>query len=161
MTVPETEERNVFEYGPYVQVAALCERVLREGDGVLSLIRLVDVINHTERGPEPPEEMPTVRYPLTLVLSLKSGRARGRQDVTVTPELPSGETLPPVSTTVQLEGEGRGANIVAPLDIPYSLEGLYWFNIRLGEHILTRLPLQVRYSRTVTAGPATTGPGVQ
>ena len=160
MTTSESEERNPFEYGPYIQVAALCERVLREGDGVLSLIRIVDVINHTERGSDPPPEMPTIRYPLTFVLALKSGRARGRQEVTITPELPSGETMPPVTTTIQLEGEGRGANIVAPLDIPYSLEGLYWFNIRLGKHILTRLPLQVRYSRTVT-GQATSGPATE
>ena len=157
MTTPETEAHNPFEYGPYLQVAALCERALREGDGVLSLIRIVDVITHTERGPNPPSEMPSIRYPLTFVLMLKSGRARGRQEVTITPELPSGETMPPVMTTIQLEGEGRGANLVAPLDIPYSLEGLYWFNIRLGEHVLTRLPLQVRYSRTVT-GQATGGP---
>ena len=152
-----TEGQNPFEYGPYIQVAALCERVLQEGDGVLSLIRIIDVINHTERGPNAPADMPTVRYPLTLVLTLKSGRARGRQDIHITPELPSGETMPTISTTLQLEGEGRGANLIAPLDIPYTLEGLYWFNIRLGDQLLTRLPLQVRYSRTTT-GPPTTDP---
>ncbi|MCH6567962.1 MAG: isomerizing glutamine--fructose-6-phosphate transaminase [Nitrospinae bacterium] len=30
-----TEQQNPFEYGPYIQVAALCERVLQEGDVVL------------------------------------------------------------------------------------------------------------------------------
>ena len=156
MTTPEIEDHNPFEYGPYVQVAALCERVLREGDGVISLIRIVDRINHTERGPDPPREMPPVRYPLTIVLALKSGRARGRHEVTITPELPSGETLTPLTQTIQFEGEERGSNMIGPLDITYNLEGLYWFNIELGGHILTRVPLQVRYSRTVT-GQATTG----
>lgn len=145
-----TEGGNPFEYGPYVQISAFCERVLREADGVLSLIRVVDVITHTERGPDPPREMPEVRYPLTLSLTLKSGRARGRHEITITPELPSGETLPAVTTTVQMEGEGRGINVTSRLDIPYKLEGLYWFNIRFDDHILTRLPLEVRYSRTVT-----------
>ena len=144
------ELKNPFEYGPYIQVAALCERVLREGDGVMSLIRIVDVINHSEQGPDPPRDMPTVHYPLTLVLSLKAGSTRGRHEVTITPELPSGETRPPNTLTVQMEGEGRGTNIVSRIDIPYTLEGLYWFNVRFGDHILTRLPLQVRYSRTVT-----------
>jgi hypothetical protein len=144
---------NPFAYGPYVQVAALCERVLTEADGVLSLIRIVDVITHTERGPDPPREMPEVRYPLTLVLTLKAGTARGRHDVTITPELPSGETRQPFTTTVQMEGAGRGTNIVMQMNIPYTLEGLYWFNVRFGEHILTRLPLQVRYSRTATGPP--------
>lgn len=147
------EFKNPFERGPHVQIAALCERVLTEADGVLSLIRIVDRITHTERGPDPPREMPEVHYPLTLVLTLKADKARGRHDITITPELPSGETLRPFSTAVQMEGEGRGTNIIMQMNIPYKLEGLYWFNVKFGEHVLTRLPLQVQYSRTATGRP--------
>lgn len=143
-----------FEQGPYVQVAALCERVLREADGVVSLIRIVDVITHTERGPNPPTDMPPVRYPLTLILTLKSGRAKGRHEIGITPELPSGETLPTHSVSVQMEGEGKGATIASQLDVPYTLEGLYWFKIRFDGELLTQVPLQVRYARLV-AGSAT------
>ena len=145
---------NPFEQGPYVQIAAFCERMLREADGVVSLIRVIDTITHTEGGQNPPQEMPEVRYPLTLVITLKSGSARGRHEVTITPELPSGETLPSTTVTVQMEGEARGNSIVTRVDIPYTLEGLYWFNIRFGEELITRLPLQVRYSRHTT-GSAT------
>lgn len=145
-----TERRNPFEQGPYVQLAGFCERVLTEADGVVSLIRIVDVITHTEGGPNPPREMPEVRYPLTMVLALKAGRARGRHEVTVTPELPSGETLPSTTITVQMEGEGRGVNVMSRVDIPFKLEGLYWFHIRFDDDLLTRMPLQVRYSRTVS-----------
>ena len=141
---------NPFEQGPYVQVAAFCERVLREADGVVSLIRIVDVITHTERGTNPPKDMPEVRYPLTLVLTLKSGRTRGRHEVTITPELPSGETLPSTTISVRMEGEGKGQNIISQIDIPYSLEGLYWFNVKFNDDIITRLPLEVRYSRLAT-----------
>ena len=148
---------NPFKYGPYVQVAALCERALQESDGVVSLIRIVDVTTHSRSGPNAPVDMPEFHIPLTLVLTLKSGRSRGRHEVTVTPELPSGETLAPVSVTVQMEGEGRGVSIVSPLDIPYRMEGLYWFNIDFDGQILTRLPLEVRYSRT-SSGPSTAGP---
>ena len=151
------ELNSPFEYGPYIQVAALCERVLREADGVLSLIRVVDRITHTGRGPDAPVEMPEFRNPLTLVLALKSGRTRGRHEITITPELPSGETLQTVAMTVQMEGEGRGINIVSPMDIPYRLEGLYWFNVYFDGRILTRLPLEVRYSR-VSTGPTTSNP---
>lgn len=146
----------MLEQGPYVQVAAFCERILREADGVVSLIRVVDVVTHTEGGPDAPRDMPTVRYPLNLALMLKSGRAKGRHEVTITPELPSGETLPSIMVTVQLEGEGKGFNVFSRVDIPYSLEGLYWFHIRFDEDILTRLPLQIRYSR-MAAGSAPQG----
>jgi len=136
--------RIAFEQGPYVQVAAFCERVLTEANQVLSLVRVIDIVTHTERRPDAPKEMPEVHYPLTLVLMLKSGRARGRHEVTIKPELPSGEFLPPFTLTVQLEGEGRGVNLVSQIDIPYKLEGLYWFNIYFDEVLLTRIPLEIR-----------------
>lgn len=146
---------NPFERGPYVQIAALCERTLREGDGVLSLIRVVDVITHTEANPDPPDTMPEFHYPLTLVISLKSGTARGRHQITITPEQPSGETLQPASTSINFEGEGKGVNIISGFDIPYRYEGLYWINVTLDNNTITRLPLEVRYARVVT--PSQTG----
>ena len=146
------QQGHPFERGPYVQVAAFCERVLQEADGVISLIRIVDRITHTEQGASAPESMPEVRYPLTLVLVLKSGSARGRHEVTITPVLPSQETLPPVTVTVQMEGENRGVNITSRMDIPYKMEGLYWFNVTFDNMLFTRMPLEVRYARLVT-GP--------
>jgi len=154
-----TEVRNPFEWGPYVQVAAFCERVLREADGVASLIRLVDVITHMEHRPDAPEEMPVVRYPLTLMLSLKSGSARGRHEISITPEQPSGETLPPLTMSIRMEGEGKGTQILSRIDIPYRLEGLYWFHVRFDGQVITRMPLEVRYSRLVT-GPASQSSGL-
>jgi len=146
-------ETNIWERGPYTQLATFCEHVLQEADGVVSLIRIVNIITHTERGPDAPEEMPEIRYPLHLVISLRSGTARGRHEVTIIPEKPSGETLSPVSTSVAMEGEAKGANIITRLDIPYKLEGLYWFTIQFDQKVLTRIPLEVRYSRIVS-GPA-------
>lgn len=148
------EQAPPFEHGPYVQVAAFCERVMEERDGVMSLIRLVDVITHTEQGPEAPAEMPAFRYSLNLVVNLKSGTARGRHDVTITPEMPSGESLSTLSVSVQLSGEGRGANIVSPINLEYTMEGLYWFNIGFDGIRLTRIPLEVRYTRVGTASTA-------
>jgi len=148
-----TEARNPFERGPYVQIAAFCERVLREADGVLSLIRVVDIITHPERGPSPPVEMPEFRFPLFLVITLKSGTARGRHEITIIPEQPSGETLQPITLSINMEGEGKGMNITSRIDLPYKMEGLYWFNVQFDGQIITRLPLEVRYSRMVT-GPS-------
>jgi hypothetical protein len=148
--IMSAEVRNPFERGPYVQIAAFCERVLHETDGVVSLIRIVDVITHTEHGPKAPEEMPEVHFPLFLVITLKSGTARGRNEITIIPEQPSGETLQPITLSVMMEGEGKGVNITSRIDLPYRIEGLYWFNVQFNGKIITRLPLEVRYSRMVT-----------
>lgn len=151
------EARNPFERGPYVNIATFCERVLREADGVASLIRVVDVITHNERGPNPPLEMPEIRYPLTLFINLKSGTTRGRREITIIPEQPSGESLEPRSLSANFEGEGKGVNITSRIDIPYKYEGLYWFIIEFEGRVITRIPLEVRYSKMVT-GRATPSP---
>ena len=148
-----------FERGPFVLMATLCERVLKEADGVLSIIRVVDRIDHTAVGPDAPREMPEVRSPLTLAVILVPGAATGRHEITIVVELPSGETLPPITTSVQFEGASRPIRIVAPLNIPYTIEGLYWFHVRFDENLrLTQIPLQVRYSRQVMgSGSQTSG----
>lgn len=40
--------------GPYLQAALLCERVMEEKDGVLSVIRIIDRLIHTALGPAGP-----------------------------------------------------------------------------------------------------------
>ena len=147
------EQPHPFERGPYIQVAAFCERVLREADGVISLIRVVDRVTHTESGPNPPQQMPEFHYPLVLVLTLKPGVAHGRAEITITPELPSGETVSPITLTAQMEGPNRGVAIISQIDIPYRLEGLYWFSVAYDGMPFTRMPLEVLYSRTVTGQP--------
>lgn len=137
-----------FERGPYVQAACFCDMVLRSEGGVLSLIRVIDRLTHTETGPAPPEQMPAVSYPMNLVVMLKSGRARGRRTLRLVPELPSGETLPELTFTVHFEGEEKGQNVIMRPAFAFPLEGLYWFRIYLGDEELTAIPFRVRYNRT-------------
>ena len=150
------EANNIFDRGPHVQVAAFCEKVLLEKDGVLSLIRLVDRIIKSERGQNPPDEMPEFHFPLHLVINLKCGSARGRHDITIIPEKPSGETLQPISLSINMEGEGKGVNIASIIDIPYNMEGLWWFRVLYDNQIITRLPLEVMYSKIVTGSASPT-----
>jgi len=95
-------------------------------------------------------EMPNVTYPMKMVIMLKSGRARGRHELKIIPELPSGETKPPLIRTAQLEGEERGQNYIINMLFTFTVEGLYWFNIYLDDSLLTRIPLRIKYNRVVT-----------
>lgn len=143
----------VFEHGPYVQVAAFCDQVIEGKDGVLSLIRLVDTLTHAEVGPQPPLEMPPVPYKLKLVLTLKSGRARGRYEIRIVPRLPSGETKPPFVTSIHLEGDERGMNLIMDMHFIFEMEGLYWFDVYLDNRLITRLPFRTKYIRHVANVP--------
>lgn len=139
----------VLETGPYIQAACFCERVLTEGDGVASLIRIVDRITHSQQGPEPPEQMPPISFPLKLVLMLKPGRATGRANLRIVPENPDGSTEQPLELSVQFEGGDRGANVVLDLNFLFRFEGLYWFNVYIGDDRLAAMPLTVRYNRVI------------
>lgn len=138
-----------FEDGPFVQAACFCEMVLQEGSGVASLIRVVDTINHRAHGPEPPEEMQPFLYKLTLVVMLKSGSARGRHELKIVPEKPDGSTLDPVIHSFHFEGEEKGHNVFLNMNMTFEYEGLYWFDIFLGDEKLTAIPLRVKYLRVV------------
>jgi hypothetical protein len=133
--------------GPYIQVAALCEKVLQEKDGVLSVIRVVDRIISTAAGAAPPERMPPVPINLTALLSFKSGFVRGSYTMTLRTRTPSGRYMSPeLAMPVLFEGdEDRGANLIVNVNLQADEEGLYWFDVLLGGRVLTRMPLRVVY----------------
>lgn len=139
-----------FEQGPYIQMAGLCDQVLEDKTGALSLIRIIDTITHTEARPDAPEKMPSVTYPMKLVIMLKSGSTRGQHELKTIPELPSGELKPPLKRSLQMEGEERGVNHIINTLFTFTMEGLYWFNVYFDDSLITRIPLRVKYNRVVT-----------
>lgn len=148
--------------GPYLQAALLCERVLREQDGVLSAIRIVDRIiqQATGMGVAVPQSMPPVAVDLSMLVTFKSGSSKGRSQIKITMEEPSGLLAPiEVSHSVLFEGEDRGVNAVFTLNLQLAKEGLYWFRVFLDDRFVTRIPLRIIYQpvqATTGAGP---GPG--
>jgi len=139
-----------FDQGPYIQMAGLCELVIEDKTGVISLIRIIDTITHTESRPDAPTDMPPVTYPMKMVIMLKSGRSRGRYELKIIPELPSGELKSPVSQSIHMEGEERGFNNIINMYFTFTMEGLYWFNVYLDDSLLTRIPLRIKYNRVLT-----------
>jgi len=97
-----------FQQGPYIQMAGICDQVIEDKTGALSLIRIIDTITHTEARPDAPVEMPSVTYPMKMVIMLKSGRARGRHELKIVPQLPSGETKACGPITWPSRGRSRG-----------------------------------------------------
>ncbi len=142
-----------FEQGPYLQMAGLCENIIEDKTGSLSLIRIIDTITHTEARPDAPPDMPPVTYPMKMIIMLKAGRARGRHELRIVPELPSGEVKPPLTRSVQMEGEERGFNNIVNMVFTFTMEGLYWFNVYFDDSLLTRIPLRIKYNRVVTHEP--------
>jgi hypothetical protein len=137
--------------GPHLSAAFFCEKVIEDKEGVLSAIRIVDRIIHSAIGAGTPDAMPPVSVALTLLIGLKSGSARGRHDIGITAEQPSGiRRRIAEALTVLFEGEERGANLILNLQWVAEQEGLYWFNVELDGRTITRVPLRVVYQRQET-----------
>ncbi len=135
-----------LEHGPYLATAVFCEKPLRESDGVLSIIRIIDRIT-ISAGSQAPEEMPSQTLHLTAVLSLKSGFLKGKYTVNIKPVTPSGVDSGAVSMPVLFEGDDRGTNLILNFAIPIKEEGLYWFDVLIEQQLLTRMPLRILYQR--------------
>lgn len=144
MALPET--------GPYLMAALICEKVVQEADGTVTIVRIVDRVNVNITANVPgvnvPETMPPVNVSnLTLFLGLKSGQTRGSQTVTIQMERPDGIKAPAQQLSVLFEGDERGANVFLNLNITLDMQGLYWFIVSLDGEFLTRVPLRLIYHR--------------
>ncbi|MDO8577807.1 MAG: hypothetical protein Q7R50_01345 [Dehalococcoidales bacterium] len=141
-----------FESGPYLKTACFCEKVLREADGVLSIIRIVDRVTVTAQGPNAPELMPKTPYTVTALITLVSGSSKGRHELKMIREDPSGlKKDPAFVASVHMEGANKSQNIVISMNLNLEEEGLIWFHVYLGKDLLTKMPFEVIYAR-ISAG---------
>lgn len=135
---------------PYVGIAVFCEKVLKEGDGVMSLIRVVDRVTFAvAAGPTPQA------YPLFAVVMLKSGDAQGTQAVGLRSIGPSGQQLGTFEAPALFEGNDRGVSVVVQFPFQPAEEGLHWFDVLVDGQQFTRMPLRAVYQRLSVTGPWT------
>jgi hypothetical protein len=135
--------------GPHLSVATICERVLTEQDGVLSAIRMVDRVTFVvgEDG-----EPINPQHPITIVVVLRAGAARGTFNVEVRREAPSGEDSLVLGAPVHLEGEERGASLVIAALFAPEHAGLYWYDVYFEDERITRIPLRAVFQPQPTTG---------
>ncbi|HSW57403.1 MAG TPA: hypothetical protein VLH15_03295 [Dehalococcoidales bacterium] len=129
--------------GPYFSAALICEKVLTEVDGSKSAIRIIDRLNRQIHGQM---EMQPFEYPLTILIRFKSGSARGTMTLQIQVAKPSFESTPPIQIPVLFEGdEDRGVDVVLNLNMKFEHTGIYWFEVRLDNIFVTKIPLRIVY----------------
>ena len=130
---------------PFVALATFCEKVLNEVDGVLSVIRVIDTVKIP-----PQAQGQTVE--LTALIGLKSGPAKGtyRLEFLLHPPRAARVRLA-TPGEVQLNGDEHGVTLALQVRTILQEEGLYWLDLEVDGHLLTRIPLRVNYvAATVT-----------
>lgn len=130
---------------PSLRIAALCERVLEEKDGALSLIRLVDRLVITAEGTNVPRELPPGQVPLTAIMSWINGL--GSYEAKIRVDFPDGNSFESITMPFLLDSLDKIQNLVMRLVFPVRRQGIYWFNFMLGDEVKSRLPLRVIYQR--------------
>ena len=132
--------------GPYVTAAAICNDVIEAKDGTLSAIRLIDVITLKLSKPTDPNTPFSVPVPVTLLIALKSGMAKGKKVLSISLVSPEGKVFPSNQTfPLVLEGDENGANVIIKTEVITNKDGLFWFDIRLDGQLLSRQPLRVKF----------------
>jgi hypothetical protein len=147
--------------GPYLNAALICERVLQENDGIVSLIRAIDRFTITTTGQGAPATIPTGLITFQLVVILRSGIFKGVLPIHIVLTSPNNDILGESFTDVFLEGDDRGANLVSPFQLAVREHGLYWISVYGGDQLFTRVPFRVVYQRIVQGAlkyPAPTQP---
>jgi len=121
--------------GPFVRAALLCERVLRETDGVLSAIRIVHEGRAVDAG-DPP-----MRAALLIMLvrgDAPPGPHRARLQILG----PARQVLSAKQIEMSLDAGGPEQISSLTLDVSFEprLPGVYWFQVLWGDRMLTQVP---------------------
>ncbi len=138
--------QNLFQDGPHLLAALLCERVLEEKDGVKSVIRVTDRITITAAGKEVPTELQPFDYRAQLYLAFKPGNRPKKYNLKIDLVKPNGERDPGPVMSVDLNHPPNiGKDIVAQIQVRVEREGIHWFEIWLDDAMVTKVPLDVVY----------------
>ena len=138
---------------PSLRIAALCERVLEEKDGMLSLIRIIDRLIVTAEGADLPKELPPGQVPLTAIMSWVNGL--GNYEAKIRVDCPDGSAVESQTIPFYLDSLDKVQNHIVRLVLPVKRPGVYWFNFFLGDDIKSKLPLRVIYQRQQFPHPQT------
>src|SRR2546427_11635566 len=132
--------------GPYVQAALLCERVVQESGGRVTIVRLIDRVIAPTVATVGPAQIPPTIVSCHAVVILKTGSRPGNYKLRLLLTSPSKRPIREFSLNISLpDEEDQGVNGVMPIQFPATEEGVYWFEVRLDneEWPLTKTSLRL------------------
>jgi hypothetical protein len=136
--------------GPYLNAALLCDEVLEEKSGRLSLIRLITEVTVNLAADDPPTEMPAIDIPLTGLLAFNAGEQPGTYAVALVMQDPDGGKRRGPDLALELKHDHHTMNLIVKATLGANVPGVYWVLVLLNEREVTRLPLLVRYAPKTT-----------
>lgn len=133
--------------GPFIRTAVICEKVLVEGDGVRSLVRMLDTIIITGEA----HSLPPGLLKFFMIVEFKSGDAKGKKTVSIRCSSPSGDASFSSDNDVDFQGGEQGPLVQAEVLFGLKESGIYWFSVLLDKRLITKIPLKISYQRAQSA----------
>jgi hypothetical protein len=145
---------------PYVTAALICEKVIQEKDGTLSAIRIVDRAELGIQTNDPNVRNVVQAIQLTGLVCIKAGPAKGSGLLTIDIVNPSRKTTRLGQFALDLHGEDQGQNFVLNMVIAPQEDGLHWFDVRVDDQLLSKIPLTLLRTapQVVTVAPTNEPP---
>ena len=128
---------------PHLGVAAICENVIREQDGVMSTIRMIDTFNIKGDA----KILPPGVISFVIYVAFKSGEALGERTLELVSYSPSGKKGKSEKQRVMFEGGEKGVGAVFRVTMTINETGVYWFHVKLNRQDVTKIPLRINYKR--------------
>lgn len=130
---------------PKVAVAVMCERVLQENDGVMSLIRIID--KATVNRPKIDKRNPVLDT--NVFLSFRADGFVGKKRLSMRGFNPDGKPwkAPPVEAEIEWTGPDHITNVTVRLRLTIQSEGLYCIQVTLNDKPVSRIPLTVVWTK--------------
>ncbi|MCI0421077.1 MAG: hypothetical protein L0312_17930 [Acidobacteria bacterium] len=152
MARSKTKKRARKRGGPYVAAAVFCDNIVEGSDRALSAIRIIDQVTLTVPANAPadvPSEKKPLPYSAWVLMSFKTGDAKGNHRVQLVGHSPSGKHQVILDKHVLFSSEQHGgANLRTNVTLVVSKGGLFWLDVVLDGRVVTRMPLQISVARS-------------
>jgi hypothetical protein len=132
--------------GPYLLSALICQQIVHEPDGQLSVIRITDGQIITNKSADAPVKMPKVEVKLNVLVTFVGDKVSGTHAVSLVPHMPSGKRLPASKSNLDFQGGHSKTYAQFVVGFPTQEEGLYWFDIYFDDELETRVPYTLAYT---------------
>lgn len=143
-----TEDKDAESGGPYLSIAAVCDRVLIEENGIASLIRVVDRFKFNAPRDTPPDAAMSIES--NMFFRFNWGAFRGSMILRVDQVAPDGSRIEGPDQTLEYQEGSSGVQLRIAFSFVAPMPGLYWMEAFLDGALITRLPIQVELVRDAT-----------
>ncbi len=144
--------------GPWVVVAALCDRAIVESNGLLSLIQILDRVVLTASASEVLDDPPVFGISSTVIIVLSGGPEFDGGLLALQVNSPSGRSRSGEIMPVPFPEGNHNARVTIDFQLSLKESGVYWIDVIFNERVLSRIPLQVVYQLEGETSPEPTIP---